>query len=93
MQSFPITVRASTPDRSAYERDHFARILQVFRCHLEHSVAHLRQEIFAGFWISSGLRLGEIDDYARFSAEIIHDERADSALPNERVMSKRFASE
>jgi hypothetical protein len=40
--------------------------------------------------MSSGLRNGEINDYARFSTEIIYDERADTALPHERVISKRL---
>ena len=92
LQSFPSQSRASTLDRGAYEPEQFARIPQVFRCDLEHSIAHLRQEILAGFWMSSALPLAEIDDYARFSAEIIHNERANTALPNERVTSKRLAS-
>ena len=84
---------ASTLYRSGYESNQFARILQIFGFDLEHSISHLGQKVSAGFWKSSGLRQGEIDDYARFSAEIVHDERADTTLPNERMASKRLASE
>jgi hypothetical protein len=89
----PIMVRASILDRDAYAPDQFARIVQVFGCDLEHPVAHLCQEALARFWMSSPVRLREIDDYTRFSAEIVHDERADSALPNEGVTPERLTSE
>ncbi len=84
---------ASTVYRGAYESNQFARILQIFGFDLEYSISHLGKEVSAGFWKSSGLRQGEIDDYARFSAEIVHHEGADTTLPNEPMASKRLGSE
>lgn len=75
----------------AYAPDQLAGCVQIARCDLEDSISHPRQEVRARFRMSAGVEPSELEDQASFSAEIVHDERADAALRDERISSKGFA--